>query len=275
MNLRRINVLGVGINVLTLDSAVAAIRQAIDQNCQGYVTVTGVHGVSECQRDPDLLRIHNDSLLSTPDGMPLTWVGRLQGIGRQEMDRVYGPDLMLRVFADESGSRPLRHFLYGGREGVAERLRERLGEWFPNTHIVGTCTPPFRALTSEEEVALVADLSRLRPDCMWVGLGTPRQERFMAGLLARHGNKTPTAIELPAPLIMLGVGAAFDFHAGLLPQAPYWVQRSGMEWGYRLVKEPRRLWKRYLTNNPLFVMRMAMQLTGLRKYELPKHMAQT
>ena len=267
---KRINVLGVGISVLTLDSAVEAVLSSIQQGQQGYVTVTGVHGVSECQSDQELLRIHNESMLSTPDGMPLTWIGRLQGVGPEEMDRVYGPDLMLKV-VERGQAEGLRHYFFGGREGVAELLKEKLLKRFPKAQVVGTHTPPFRPLNTEEELRLLEELNRLRPHCFWVGLSTPKQERIMADLLARYGADAPDApMHLPAPMVMFGVGAAFDFHAGLIPQAPPWMQRAGLEWFYRLVKEPRRLWKRYCKNNPLFILRAALQLTGLRKYRLPE-----
>lgn len=267
---KRINVLGVGISVLTLDSAVDAVFQALADGQQGYVTVTGVHGVSACQSDPELLRIHNESLLTTPDGMPLTWMGRLQGVGKHEMDRVYGPDLMLRIF-QRGQAEGLRHFLFGGREGVAELLHAKLLEKFPAAQIVGTYTPPFRPLNDQEEQQLLDQLQASRPHCFWVGLSTPKQERLMRRLVARYGADGDG--RLPAPMLLFGVGAAFDFHAGLLPQAPRWMQRAGMEWFFRLQQEPRRLWKRYLKNNPLFITRAAMQLTGLRKYELPEDLA--
>lgn len=263
---RRINVLGVGVSVLTLDSAADAVLHALAEQRQGYVTVTGVHGISECQRDAALRQIHNQSLLTTPDGMPLTWIGRWQGANPQEMDRVYGPELMLEIFRRGSAQQ-LRHFLYGGGEGVAELLRDKLRERFPEAQVVGTYTPPFRPLEEEEERQLVGALSRKNPDCLWVGLSTPKQERFMAGLLSRHREA------LPKPLILFGVGAAFDFHAGRMPQAPRWMQRAGLEWFYRLQKEPRRLWKRYLKNNPQFVLRVAMQLSGIKNYELPEHVS--
>lgn len=266
----RINVLGVGISVLTLDSAVDAVVSAIGSGRQGYVTVTGVHGVSECQSDAELLRIHNESLLSTPDGVPLTWMGRLQGVDSARMSRVYGPDLMLRLL-DRGQSEGLRHYFFGGREGVAELLRERLIERYPDAQIVGTYTPPFRPLMESEELQLLQELGELQPNCFWVGLSTPKQERIMAGLLARYGTEaTDATAQLPAPLVMFGVGAAFDLHAGLIPQAPSWMQRTGLEWLFRLLKEPRRLWKRYCKNNPIFLIRAALQITGLRKYELPK-----
>ena len=266
--------LGVGISALTLDTAVDAVLAAVQDNQQGYVTVTGVHGVSECQSDTELRRIHNESFLSTPDGMPLTWMGRMQGMGPEQMDRVYGPDLMLEVL-DRGQAAGLRHYFFGGREGVAELLQEKLLARYPEAKIVGTYTPPFRPLNDAEELQLLGELNELKPNCFWVGLSTPKQERIMADLLARYGADADGGADradarLPSPLVMFGVGAAFDFHAGLIPQAPPWMQRAGLEWFFRLTKEPRRLWKRYCKNNPLFVMRAALQLTGLRKYELPK-----
>lgn len=266
----RINVLGVGISVLTLDSAVDAVLAAIQNGQQGYVTVTGVHGVSECQSDPELRRIHNESLLSTPDGVPLTWMGRLQGVGSAQMSRVYGPDLMLSVL-DRGQAEGLRHYFFGGREGVAELLQEKILERYPDAKIVGTFTPPFRPLNETEELQLLGELNELQPSCFWVGLSTPKQERLMADLLARYGADAANApTRLPSPLVMFGVGAAFDFHAGLIPQAPPWMQRLGLEWLFRLIKEPGRLGKRYCKNNPLFLVRAALQLTGLRKFELPE-----
>ncbi len=250
----RVNVLGVGISALNLDSAVAGLAAALTAGQKGYVTVTGVHGVIESQADDALRHIHNRSLLSTPDGMPMVWLGRLAG--HRTMGRVYGPELMERIFAwtQTSGH---THYFFGGGEGVTGELKGRLEARFPGTRIVGTCTPPFRPLTEAEFGALQAEVSRLKPDFFWVGLSTPKQERFMAAHLGRLETK-----------IMMGVGAAFDFHAGRVRQAPRWVQRSGFEWLFRLCQEPRRLWKRYLRNNPLFLWKVAGQWLGLRRYSL-------
>ena len=250
----RVNVLGVGISVLNLDSAVAVLAEAVRTRTRGHVCVTGVHGVMESQADPLLRRIHNRSLLTTPDGMPMVWLGRLAG--HRSMGRVYGPDLMERVFAwsQRSGA---THFFYGGNTGVAGELKASLERRFPGVRVVGTYTPPFRALNEEEQAALARQVSECRPDFLWVGLSTPKQERFMDAFGPR----------LDAT-VMLGVGAAFDFHAGRVSQAPRWIQRSGLEWLYRLCAEPRRLWKRYLTNNPRFVARIAGQKLGLRSYTL-------
>lgn len=250
----RANVLGVGVSALNLESALAQIARALAARTKGYVCVTGVHGVSEAQRDPQLRAILNRAFLNTPDGMPMVWVGRLQGF--RAMDRVYGPDLMLRV-CQHAAERGYSHFLYGGGEGVVPELQRRLEARFPQTKIVGAYTPPFRPLNAAESADLVRRVRAAQPDLFWVGLSTPKQERFMAEYGAR----------LDATL-MFGVGAAFDFHAGRVRQAPRWMQRGGLEWCFRLCCEPRRLWRRYLKNNPLFAFRIFCQLTGLRRYPL-------
>lgn len=255
MNRLRINVLGVGLNVLNLESARDAIAAAIEKKEKGYVCVTGVHGVTEAQSDPEFRRILNQSFLTTPDGMPMVWVGKLHGHGRA-MSRVYGPDLMLKLCA-WSQNHPCRHFFYGGAPGVAEMLKQKLQTRFPGMEVAGTYCPPFRPLDPEEEGALQATFDRLQPDLTWIGLSTPKQERFMSRYLP-----------LLNTTIMIGVGAAFDFHSGRVRQAPRWIQRSGMEWLFRFYQDPRRLAKRYFTNNPLFAGRIFCQLTGLRKYPL-------
>ena len=251
----RVNVLGVGISVLNLETALAAIAAAVRARRGGYICVTGVHGVMEAQDDPAFKNILNRAFLCTPDGMPMVWAGKING--RREMRRVYGPDLMLEVCAwsETSGC---RHFFYGGAEGVAELLAQKLKAKFPKLDVVGTYTPPFRALTAGEEKQLLAQVHAAKPDIIWVGLSTPKQEKFMAEFQPK----------LDATL-MIGVGAAFDFHSGRVRQAPRWMQRSGLEWFYRLCSEPRRLAKRYFRNNPLFVLKFFSQLTGLKKFPSP------
>lgn len=256
---KRINVLGVGISEIDPPLALEHVRHAIATRTKGYVTVTGVHGVSECQEDEALRDLHNRSFLSTPDGMPMVWIGWLEG--SDVIRRVYGPDMMLDV-VKAGVAQGWRHFLYGGGPGLAERVKANLETRFPGVQVVGTYTPPFRPLNEAEEAELTAMVAAARPDCFWVGLSTPKQERFMASYLPK----------LDATL-MFGVGAAFDLNTGTVPQAPKFLQRIGLEWLYRLVKEPRRLWKRYLKNNPLFIARFLLQRTGLRRYpEVPNQL---
>lgn len=253
----RINILGVGVHALNLRSAVAVLQSAIESKTKGYVCVTGVHGVSEAQSDPSFRAILNQALLNTPDGMPLVWIGRWSRF--QEMERVYGPDLLLEV-CNVSQATGWRHFFYGGGPGVAETLAAVLQSKFPRLQIVGTHTPPFRPLTPSEFEEFQAQVAAARPDIIWVGLSTPKQERFMSSTLS----------DLDVP-VMIGIGAAFDLIGGKVRQSPRWIQRSGFEWLYRLIQEPRRLWKRYLKNNPLFVWRLFLQLTGLRRYTIDSH----
>ena len=230
-------------------AAVDAIEQWIVAADRQYVCVTGVHGVMESQDDPDLRAIHNRAGLVTPDGMPLVWMSWLKGYS--DVERVYGPDLMLACCA-ASIDRGYRHYFYGGGPGVVERLAVRLADRFPGLIVAGTWSPPFRPITVAEDDAIVERINAARPDVVWVGLSTPKQERWMASHVGR----------LSAP-VLIGVGAAFDFHAGLKRQAPRWMQRSGLEWLFRLITEPRRLWRRYLYNNPRFVWRVLLQLSGV------------
>lgn len=250
----RINVLGVGISAINLASVRELFADALAAGQRGYVCVTGVHGVMEAQQCAKFRRILNQSLLTTPDGMPMVWMGRLAG--RREMTRVYGPDLMLEVMA-ASADRGWRHFFYGGANGAAGELQRRMTARFPGLDVAGVFEPPFRPLNDAERAELQLQVAAVRPHFFWVGLSTPKQERFMAEMLP----------ELDVQ-IMLGVGAAFDFHSGRVRQAPRWMQRSGLEWCYRLWCEPRRLWRRYLSNNPRFVALACAQLSGLRKFSL-------
>ncbi len=202
-----------------------------------------------------LKRIHNDAGLVTPDGMPLVWLGRLR---RQPIDRVYGPDLLLAT-CERTATKGVRHYFLGGAPGVPELLAEKLRQRFPALVVAGTCSPPFRPLSEEEDRELCARIDDAHADIVWVGFGAPKQERWMAA----HRDR------LAAP-VLIGVGAAFDFHAGLKSQAPRFLQRSGLEWLYRLATEPRRLWKRYLINNPWFLWLTALQILGLRRFPLER-----
>lgn len=246
----RYNLQGVGVSRLTLAAATALVLSTRGALRTGYVCVCTVHGICEARKDPAFRSVLNRSWLTTPDGMPLVW------LGPPGVERVYGPDLMEAV-CDQGRSVGLRHFFFGGKPGVAERLRGRLEARFPGLEVVGTATPPFRPLEPSEWAKLADAVARCRPDVIWVGISTPKQERFMAEAWGR----------LDAGLL-IGVGAAFDFFSGEVRQAPRWIQRSGLEWLFRLCMEPRRLAWRYLSTNPLFVARAFAQRLGLRRYPL-------
>ncbi len=249
-----VNILGIRVGAIDLTEALDVIDGWIERGEREYVTVTGAHGVIESQSDPELRDIHNRAGLVAPDGMPLVWFGRLRGA--RGIRRVYGPDLMLAVM-ERSAQKGYRHFFYGGAEGVPERLAEGLRARFPGLGVAGVLSPPFRPLTPAEDAAVVETINATRPDIVWIGLSTPKQERWMAAHLDR----------IPAP-VMIGVGAAFDFHCGLKPQAPVWMRRSGLEWTFRLATEPRRLWRRYARIVPGFLVLALAQMLGIRDYPI-------
>lgn len=252
MAVPKVNILGTEIAALNLPAArEATIARALSGQ-GGYICVTGAHGVIEARDDASFRRILNGSVFNTPDGMPNVWMGR-HFHGVETMDRVYGPDLMREVI-DLGRERGLRHFLFGGKEGVSERLRNALRERFPGVEISGIYTPPFRPLNGEEAAEFNRAIDAADPHLIWIGLSTPKQERFMAEWAPR----------LPGRL-MIGVGAAFDFHAGLVSSAPPVLQRAGLEWLYRLVTEPRRLWPRYSRIVPRFLWGALGQVAGPRQ----------
>jgi N-acetylglucosaminyldiphosphoundecaprenol N-acetyl-beta-D-mannosaminyltransferase len=247
---RHADVLGVHVSAVNMEQATELACRWIERGRFGYACMTGVHGVMEAQRDEALRRILNNAVLNAPDGIPLSWVGRLQGF--RDMDYVTGPQFMQRM-CEISAERGYRIFLYGGRPGVAELLSKRLNARVAGLNVVGTWTPPFRSLTVEEEEQMLAAVRRARPQIMWVGLSTPRQEQFMAQYMQR--------LEVP---LLVGVGAAFDYHTGRLRDCSRWVKRAGLQWLHRLAQEPSRLALRYLRNNPAFVWQIALQFAGVR-----------
>ncbi len=248
--------LGVGVSTIAMADAIDAIAAWIATGAREYVCVTGVHGVIESLDDPALRAIHNAAGLVTPDGMPLVWLGHRAG--HRDMTRVYGPDLLLAVIAAPA-LRTARHFFFGSTPDVLDALTTRLRQLAPAIVICGSHSPPFRATSAAEDAAIDAAINAAGPDIVWVGLGTPRQERWMAA----HRSALEAAT-------LVGIGAAFDFIAGTKRQAPRWIQRSGLEWLYRLLQEPRRLGPRYLVNNPRFVWHLALQHAGIRRYDLPR-----
>jgi N-acetylglucosaminyldiphosphoundecaprenol N-acetyl-beta-D-mannosaminyltransferase len=250
----RHNILGIEVSAINMPLAVQCIDDWVETKTGNYVCVTNVHAVMESQRDEALRRIYNRAGLVTPDGMPLVWL--LKSGGFTFVSRVYGPDLMLAVF-DRGQRRGYRHFLYGTTPATLEKVSGKLKERFPASVIVGIYAPPFRALTPAEDQEIVDRINASDADIVWVGLGLPKQERWMAAHV----------VAFPAK-VMIGVGAAFDFHAGNVRQAPRWVQDIGMEWFFRLCMEPRRLWKRYFRNNPLFIAYLIAQKMGFKSYTI-------
>lgn len=241
----RVDILGVKVSAINLDMASEIVADWIESGQREYICVRDVHGVVASLSDPSLIRIHAESGLVTPDGMPLVWCGRFAGA--EWMDRVYGPDLMLRL-CEDSIEEGWSHFFYGAGPGVAEELAERLLDKFPGLKVVGTYSPPYRVLEPAEVTDVATMLNDSGADIIWVGLSSPKQERWMDQFRPH----------LEASVIA-GVGAAFDIHSGGVPQAPVWLQRSGLEWVFRLLVEPRRLWRRYLTTIPQFLWRIALR----------------
>jgi N-acetylglucosaminyldiphosphoundecaprenol N-acetyl-beta-D-mannosaminyltransferase len=252
--LDRANVLGVGVHAVNVPVAVDIIDRAAGGERKGYVCVTPVSAVMEAQRDRRFRDILDRAMLVVPDGAPTVWIGRWEGYDK--MARVFGPDLMMEV-CRRSVTTGRTHFLYGGKPGVAQELKQNLENWHPGISIVGTYTPPFRPLSTAEKTELQQQLLRVAPDIVWVGISTPKQERFMADNLGSLNCR-----------VMIGVGAAFDIHTGRVKDAPEWVKVAGLQWFHRLCQEPSRLWRRYLFDNPEFLFRTALQLTGIKRYEL-------
>ena len=252
-----INLLGVRVSSLNLTRCVELIEQTIKGKERGYVCVCGAHGLVECQSDPELRAVFNGAFLVTPDGMPLVW--ELRRRGHSDAGRVYGPDLMLALF-ERGQQQGLRHYLYGATGDTLDLLATRLLRRAPGAQIAGYYAPPFRPLTVEEEEDVVRRINDARPDIVWVGLSAPKQERWMA----RMRNRLDASV-------LIGVGAAFDFHAGNTRQAPPWIQQAGLEWAFRLIVEPRRLWRRYVRVVPGYMYLLALQRSGLRHYAAPEN----
>jgi N-acetylglucosaminyldiphosphoundecaprenol N-acetyl-beta-D-mannosaminyltransferase len=252
-----VDVLGVPLALTDYERTMDWMDATIDAGGKGYVCVAAVHTVMACREDPELRAAVMASDLTVPDGQPLVWA--MNALGHAVSSRVYGPDLMAR-YCERATRTGTRMFLYGGRnQGALVQLALNLRQEHPGLQIVGGYAPPFRALTSHEEDAVVDEINRSGADVVWVGIGVPKQEKWMAAMRER----------LDAP-VLVGVGAAFDFHAGLVAQAPPWIQALGMEWAYRLSREPRRLWRRYLRYNPRFVTGFGLQwLRGLVRGRRP------
>jgi N-acetylglucosaminyldiphosphoundecaprenol N-acetyl-beta-D-mannosaminyltransferase len=231
--------MGIGISAIDMDDARSFIEDAISNRKKIYISVCPVSTIMECRRNKKILRSVNSADLVTPDGMPIVWIGRV--FGHRNIRRVYGPELMQEICA-VSARNGYRHYLYGSSPDVLNRLNENLIRRYPGIDILGIFSPPFRRLTKEEDDRVVNELNRLNLHIVWVGLGSPKQDLWMY----EHRDK------IDAP-VMIGVGAAFDFLAGTKPQAPRWIRNNGFEWLFRLATEPKRLWRRYIVDNSLFM----------------------
>jgi N-acetylglucosaminyldiphosphoundecaprenol N-acetyl-beta-D-mannosaminyltransferase len=248
----RAEILGIPLAVSDYEEVLDWMDAMVTSGARGYVTAAAVNLVMSAQESPATLDAVMAATLAVPDGQPLVWA--LKALGHRRATRVYGPDLMLGHCARAAHS-GVPVYLYGGR-GDAERelLAHKLCERYPGLQIAGGASPPFRPLTLAEDERLLADIDASGAQVVWVGTGQPKQEQWMHCMRPR----------LQAPLLV-GVGAAFDFHAGLVPQAPGWMQRNGLEWSYRLMREPRRLWRRYARYNPRFVVAFAGQYAHHRR----------
>jgi N-acetylglucosaminyldiphosphoundecaprenol N-acetyl-beta-D-mannosaminyltransferase len=248
-----VDVLGVQLALTDYAEMLDWIDAMVGSRQRGYLCACNVHTVTASRSDPELRASLESSLaVNVPDGQPLVWA--INTLGHPLSERVYGPELMLQASARavEMGH---RFYLYGGHnQGALVQLALNLRERYPGVKIVGGYSPPHRPLSDEEQGAIAAEINHSQADVVWVGIGVPKQEKWMAAMRPH----------LEAP-VLAGVGAAFDFHAGRVPQAPTWMQESGLEWAYRLTHEPRRLWKRYLRYNPQFVAAFARQLAARRR----------
>ncbi len=250
----RFNVLGVGVQALTLESARDQVIAAACESPPRIVCCCDVNSICSARRDARHRAVLNRAFLTTPDGMPLVWLGRRAG--HEDIQRVYGPDLLLAVVAATT-TRGHRHYFCGAGPGTASLLATTLSVRFPGLTIAGTETPPFGEFSDAAIDDIAARIRAAQADIIWIGLSTPRQEAFMAALQPRLERG-----------VLLGVGAAFDLLSGRIRQAPGFIRRSGCEWLWRLIREPRRLGPRYLRNGPLFLSLIAGQLSGVKRFPI-------
>ncbi len=246
-----------GINLYDLDirtSAKDVLDKIISENkLNRCISATGAHGIIHATKNPEFKRILNSFYLNLPDGMPAVWIGRLKGA--KQMQRCYGPDFfeeLMRV----SAKRPIKHFFCGGKEGVADELKRQCEHKFNNHNVVGTFCPPFRQMSDDELACLGARINQSEADIVWIGLSTPKQEKFAWQLKQYVSTHS-----------IITVGAAFDFHTNRLKQAPSWIQNMGMEWFFRLLNEPKRLYRRYMKIVPLFIYYNLLELISSRFFK--------
>lgn len=250
----RVNILGVAVDPSNIPSALLRFDRWIAEGRREYVCVADVHVIMQARWNPAYRAVLNGAGMTTTDGMPLVWLCRFDR--GPNVQRVYGPDLLLAACEHGLGS-GRRHFFLGGAPGLGETLAERLTVRFPGLQVAGVHSPPFRPSTASEDRDMILKINAARPDYVWVGLGAPKQELWMA--------KFRAALDAP---VLLGVGAAFDFHAGAKKQAPARIRAMGAEWLFRLLTEPARLWPRYRKVVPGFLYHLALQRSGFARYPL-------
>lgn len=243
--LERFNVIGCAIIKTTMDGAINSVCQRVESKMGGYVCFTNVHASVMAGNDASFMSIVNNSFMSLPDGKPVYWVGRL--LGNKGIEQIPGPDFFEKLLAHR-GTPELKHYFYGGKPEILEMLVEKLKARYSSINIVGMESPPFRQVSDEEMEMAIERINSTRPDIVWIGLGAPKQENWMSD----HWQQLK-------PAVLLGVGAAFDFHADAVKRAPLWMQKIGLEWFHRLMQEPGRLWKRYLYTNTVFLWRVIKQ----------------
>ena len=231
------NIGGVEFNAITIPKLFSQLTNN-NFNSKGYITVSGVSGIMESYHSEPIKNYHNESIYTVPDGMPVVWIGKRRGLS---LERCYGPSLM-EYFLKNSQNTNYKHFFYGGKPGVADLLKEKIEDTYESINVVGTYTPPFRPLNENEEQDLISLVNEVKPDFFWVGISCPKQEAFMNQMINKLNVK-----------YMFGVGYAFDVLSGKASKTPKIIQEIGMEWFYRLMKDPMRLWKRYLYMVPAFL----------------------
>lgn len=246
----RTEILGVSISLVNMQDAVREIGRWADAREARYVCAADVNSIMQAQRNPAHLQALSNADMVLPDGTPLVWVSRLRG--KRQIQRVPGPDIMLQL-CEAGVARGWRHYFYGGADGVAATLADALQHRFPGLLIAGTHAPPFRALSNQEQARDLEAINAADPHIVWVGLGCPKQEIWMRENAASLNGA-----------VVIGVGAAFDFHGGRIPRAPLWMRRNGLEWLHRLSCEPQRLWRRYLVLGPAFLARAMVETFRLR-----------
>jgi len=243
------DVVGTGISLIGFDDLVTSFQERPPDRAT-VVTITNVHAVMSARRDPELRAALDAADISTPDGMPVAWA--LRSMGQPDQERVYGAKVTTTTL--EAGlARGWRHYFYGSTDETLAALQAALEASYEGIAIAGAMSPPFRQLSDEEEDEIAAEIMEMRPDFVWVGLGMPKQEKWMHRNIGRYPG-----------VVVVGIGAAFDFLAGTKPEAPGWMQRAGLEWLFRLGSEPKRLWRRYIFNNPAYLFLWTKQMIGWR-----------